>query len=243
MSLLASNQAISLSQADEQDGLVVLSGQLCNLPLREPTMDISLLFQGLIIGFSIAAPVGPIGVLCIRRTLAEGIPSGLLSGLGAATADAAYGAVAGFGLTFVSTLLQSQQFWLRLVGGAFLLFLGIRTFLARPSERAASANGRGLAAAYASTFFLTLTNPMTILSFMVIFAGLGLGAVSGDYLAAGMLVLGVFVGSALWWLLLSSGVGLFRKKLSVSALRWVNRVSGAVISVFGMLALASIVGT
>jgi threonine/homoserine/homoserine lactone efflux protein len=134
-------------------------------------LDIHFLFQGILIGLSIAAPVGPIGVLCIRRTLSEGRGTGFVSGLGAATADAIYGCVAGFGLTFISDILVSQQTWFRLVGGLFLCYLGIRNFLARPVERAASVGGQGLAGAYASTFILTLTNPMTILSFAAIFAG------------------------------------------------------------------------
>lgn len=193
-------------------------------------------------GFSIAAPVGPIGVLCIRRTLAEGRASGLVSGLGAATADAIYGCIAGFGLTFISSIFISQQVWLRLVGGVFLCCLGLKTFLARPVEQAASAEGNGLVGAYTSTFFLTLTNPMTILSFAAIFAGLGVASASGNYLSAGVLVLGVFVGSALWWLILSGGVSLFRARFSPQQLRWVNRVSGIIIMVFGLLALLSLRG-
>jgi threonine/homoserine/homoserine lactone efflux protein len=206
-------------------------------------LDIGFLLRGIVIGFSIAAPVGPIGVLCIRRTLAEGRLSGLVSGLGAATADAAYGCIAGFGLTFISSLLVSQQVSLRLIGGAFLCYLGVRTFLAEPSrqEQAAQAGGNGLVGAYASTFFLTLTNPMTIISFAAIFAGLGLASAGGDYVSAAVLVLGVFVGSALWWLLLSGGVGLFRARLGPHTLRWVNRISGVIIAGFGLLALLSLV--
>src|SRR5579862_4353247 len=117
--------------------------------------------RGLLIGFSIAAPVGPIGVLCIRRTLANGRVNGLVTGLGAATADACYGAVAGFGLTFISGLLIDQRVWLRLIGGAFLCYLGVKTFLARPAEQAAAAKSSSLAGAYTSTLFLTLTNPTT----------------------------------------------------------------------------------
>ena len=147
-------------------------------------MDTSLLLKGLLIGFSIAAPVGPIGVLCIRRTLVQGRAAGLVSGLGAASADAVYGSIAAFGLSFVSGLLISQQSWLKLIGGAFLCYLGIRTLLAQPAERAAAAGGMGLAGAYSSTFFLTLTNPTTILSFVAVFAGLGLASMGGDYAAA-----------------------------------------------------------
>lgn len=202
-------------------------------------MDITFLLKGLVIGFSIAAPVGPIGLLCIRRTLAISRKSGLVSGLGAATADALYGSLAGFGLTFVSNMLISQQDLIRLVGGLFLCYLGIKTFLAKSAEQVAEGDGHGLADAYASTFFLTLTNPATILSFTAIFAGLGLASTSGNYASAGVLVLGVFAGSALWWLLLSGGVGLFRERLNAHGLRWVNRISGALITAFGLLALLS----
>ncbi|MCK5245713.1 LysE family transporter [Candidatus Bipolaricaulota bacterium] len=204
-------------------------------------MDIAFLVRGLVIGFSIAAPVGPIGVLCMRRTLADGHASGLSSGLGAATADAIYGSIAAFGLTFVSSFLVTQQTWLRLVGGVFLCYLGLKTLLTKPAEQAATGKGKGLVGAFASTFLLTLTNPMTIISFAAIFAGLGLAGAGGSYLSAGVLVTGVFLGSALWWLLLSGGFGLFRKKFNPAGLRWVNRISGAVITGFGLLALASVI--
>ena len=200
-----------------------------------------MLLRGLVIGFSIAAPVGPIGVLCIRRTLAGGRAAGFAAGLGAATADALYGAVAGFGLTVVSTALVGRQGWLRLIGGAFLCWRGARTFLARPAEAAAqAAGGAGLLGAYASTLVLTLTNPMTILSFAAVFAGLGLGAAGGGYGAAAVLVLGVFAGSALWWLALSGAVGLLRHRVTPRGLRWVNRASGTIIAGFGLLALLSL---
>jgi len=205
-------------------------------------MDIRFLLRGLVIGFSIAAPVGPIGVLCIRRTLAKGRVSGLVSGLGAATADAIYGCIAGFGLTFIASILISQQGWFRLIGGAFLCYLGLKTFLTRPAEQAASAEGNGLVGAYASTFFLTLTNPMTILSFAAIFAGLGVVSASGNYASAGMLVLGVFIGSALWWLILSGGVSVFRARFNPHGVRWVNRISGVIITGFGLLALLGLRG-
>jgi threonine/homoserine/homoserine lactone efflux protein len=202
-------------------------------------MDITFLLRGLAVGFSIAAPVGPIGVLCIRRTLAEGWVSGLVSGLGAASADAIYGCIAGFGLAFISNFLVSQQVWLRLIGGAFLCYLGLKTLLAKPAEQASLGKGNGLIGAYASTFFLTLTNPMTIISFAAIFAGLGLASTSGNYVSAGVLVLGVFTGSALWWLILSSGVGVFRARFNPRGLQWVNIISGAIIIGFGLFAILS----
>ncbi len=196
------------------------------------------LLSGLAIGFSIAAPVGPIGVLCIRRTLAEGRLSGFVSGLGAASADAVYGCIAGFGLTFVSNFLVGQHVWLELCGGVFLCYLGLKTLLAKPAERAATDRGKGLAGAYASAFFLTLTNPMTILSFAAIFAGLGVVSTSGTLVSAGSMVLGVFIGSATWWLILSGGVGVFRERLNLAGLRWVNGISGAILAGFGVYVLA-----
>jgi threonine/homoserine/homoserine lactone efflux protein len=202
-------------------------------------MDITILLKGILLGFSIAAPVGPIGVLCIRRTLAGGRLSGFVSGLGAATADAFYGSIAGFGLTFISGFLVSQQAWLRLLGGAFLLYLGIRTFVAKTAQTAAAANGEGLAGDYASTLLLTLTNPLTIISFAAIFAGLGVASGSSDYASAATLVAGVFLGSASWWFILSGGVSLFRTRFSLTGMNWVNRISGAIILGFGVLALLS----
>jgi threonine/homoserine/homoserine lactone efflux protein len=149
--------------------------------------------------------------------------------------------VAAFGLTLVSGVLVSQAGWLRLVGGVFLCWLGVRTFLAPPATGAAgTGGGPGRWSAWASTFALTLTNPTTILSFAAVFAGLGAGAAGADYREAALIVAGVFIGSAAWWLILSGGVGLFRHRLEPRHLRWVNRVSGGVIAAFGILALASL---
>ena len=199
--------------------------------------DYSVFFRGLIIGFSIAAPVGPIGVLCIRRTLAEGRLTGFLSGMGAASADMFYGAVAAFGLTTIQDLLINQSNWLRIVGGIFLLYLGFKTFFAKPSEEIAKPARGGLLGAYMTTFFLTITNPITILSFLAIFAGLRLGETNGNYLSASVMVLGVFLGSATWWLTLSTGVSLLREKFTPALLIWVNRLAGVIIFSFGMVAL------
>jgi predicted secreted hydrolase/threonine/homoserine/homoserine lactone efflux protein len=202
---------------------------------------IHVLLKGIAIGFSIAAPVGPIGVLCIRRTLSEGRASGFISGLGAATADAIYGCIAGFGLTFISSFLIGQQVWIRLIGGLFLCYLGIRTLLASPGEETALAGKSDIVGAYGSTLLLTLTNPLTILSFAAIFAGLGIADTGGDYGAAMTLVLGVFVGSGLWWLLLSGIAGALRTRFNTRALLWINRISGIVILAFGLIALSSLI--
>ena len=196
----------------------------------------------MILGFSIAAPVGPIGVLCIRRTLAEGRLTGFLSGLGAATADATYGAVAAFGLTAISSLLVHQQTPLRIVGGAFLAYLGVRTILAHPASQAAKTRERHqLLSSYLSTVGLTLTNPTTIFSFVAIFAGLGwAGTRQAGYASAALLVLGVFCGSALWWLFLSTGVSLVRARFNPRVMQWVNWISGSIILAFGVAAIGSL---
>jgi threonine/homoserine/homoserine lactone efflux protein len=196
-------------------------------------------FRGLLLGFSIAAPVGPIGLLCIERTIAYGRRSGLATGLGAATADGLYGAVAAFGLTAISGFMVGQQVWLRLVGGIFLVYLGTKTFLSKAAEKAVSSLHRSLFADYASTVFLTITNPMTILSFAAVFAGLGLADAGGQGSAASM-VAGVVLGSALWWFALSGGVSLLGPKLNRGSLRIVSRASGVVLVGFGIFALASI---
>ena len=200
-------------------------------------MDPGLLLRGVVLGFAVAAPVGPIGVLCIRRSLAEGRTVGFVVGLGAATADAVYGAVAGFGLTIVSTFLVDQRAWLRLAGGLFLCYLGLRTLVARPPEEAAEGGrGGGLIGAYASTFFLTLTNPATILSFAAIFAAV---SVRTGALTVVPLIVGVFLGSASWWLLLSTGASLFRGMVGPRGMRTVNVVSGAAILAFGLAAVGA----
>lgn len=197
--------------------------------------------KGLLIGFSIAAPVGPIGVLCIRRTLVGGRLSGVVSGLGAATADGVYGAIAAFGLTMISSLLIGSQFWLRLIGGFFLLSLGGKFLFSKPLKVSIekSARGRRLLADYTSTLFLTITNPMTILSFAAIFAGLGLANSERAHGSAAAMVAGVAAGSALWWIVLSGGIGYLRSGLTSFSLRVINHVSAGIIIALAIAALAS----
>lgn len=204
-------------------------------------MDIGLLFKGMLIGFSIAAPVGPIGVLCIRRTLLDGRVAGLISGLGAATADMLYGCMAAFGVTFIANLLIDRIDIIQLVGGSFLLYLGIKTIRSRPATEEAKIESRNLWTAYGSTLLYTLTNPMTILSFAGIFAGVGLAEDHPEFGAALILVIGVFLGSASWWFILSGGVGALRAKFDPNWLLWVNRASGVIIAAFGLLQLWRII--
>ncbi|MBE2197741.1 MAG: LysE family translocator [Anaerolinea sp.] len=197
--------------------------------------------QGFLFGLAIAAPVGPIGLLCIQRSLNHGRFAGFISGLGAATADALYGSMAAFGLSMVTGFLLAQQEWLQLGGGLFIVYLGLRTLLAQRtllSQRDAQLDGQTkLAGMYTSTLLLTLSNPVTILSFTAVFAGFGLGSGAQSPGGAAALVLGVFTGSALWWFTLSALVGLLRGRLQTPALRLINRTAGVMLLLFGMALL------
>ncbi len=192
-------------------------------------MNLPVLSKGIILGFSIAAPVGPIGILCIRRTLNEGMLIGFTSGLGAATADAIYGSIAAFGLTVVSNFLIHQQLYIHTLGSLFLLCIGWKTLRSIPSTASNSNAGQSVMSAYASTFLLTITNPMTILSFTAVFAGLSTGTIQEKYVSTFLIVAGVFTGSMLWWLLLSSVVNTLRYKFNFIWLQWVNRLAGLII--------------
>lgn len=202
-------------------------------------MDISPLITGLIAGFSIAAPVGPIGLLCISRTLRHGGLAGFVSGMGAATADALYGMVAAFGVAGIAPFLDSITLWVRIAGGLFLGYLGIRQIMASASPKEADAGtGSGLLFSYLSTLMLTVTNPATILSFAAMIAALGL---TGSGTGGGfLLVTGVFGGSALWWLVLSFLAHSARQHLNEKSIRRINTASGLFLCVFALYALSGI---
>lgn len=200
-------------------------------------MYLDFLLRGIAAGFLIAAPVGPVNVLCMRRTIGQGRRAGFISGLGAASADAFYGAIAAFGLKFIADILLNQQDWLQIAGGLFICAIGIKTFFAKPPHSPHLSKKLNHAGAFASTFFLTLTNPTTIISFGAIFAWMGLASARENHIEAEMLVLGVFVGSALWWLVLSLGIGAFRKQITKKILHRINQVAGAIILFFGIVAL------
>jgi threonine/homoserine/homoserine lactone efflux protein len=202
-------------------------------------MDPQLFIRGFVLGFTIAAAVGPISLLCIRRTLAEGRAIGYASGLGVATADATYGAIAAFGLTAITDVLVDWRRALGLIGGAFLLWLAWKTFTAVPGAAAEEVERprRGLPGAYLSTLGLTLTNPMTILSFAALFVGLGV--TGGDIAGAVVLTLGVFAGSGAWWVVLVTVVGALRSRITPAWLRRVNVVSGLLIGAFALIAIGS----
>jgi threonine/homoserine/homoserine lactone efflux protein len=201
----------------------------------------NVIIQGLVLGFSIAAPVGPVGVLCIRRSMARGFRSGLVSGLGAASADAVYGTIAAAGLTLVADFLVRQQFWLGLLGGGFLLYLGIKTIASKPAVESAQPEIGNISGDYFSTLLLTLSNPMTIFSFAAIFSGMSAQSLPVFRFSAFLLVLGVFLGSASWWLILSGSVGLLRSRVTPALLGWINRISGLVIIGFAIFLFSKII--
>lgn len=200
---------------------------------------LSLFIKGFLIGLSIAAPVGPIGILCINRTLSAGLMVGVLTGLGAATADAIYGCIAGFGLVAVSKFLLSQQIIIQLVGGAFLLYLGVKTLLRSPQARTITDQATTWWQDFSSTLFLTLTNPVTIIAFLAIYSSLGIVESGASYTEAIVIVLGVFLGSLAWWCALSTSISLIRHKLSEITLVWINRLSGLMLMGFGVFAFIS----
>jgi threonine/homoserine/homoserine lactone efflux protein len=197
------------------------------------------LLKGIVVGIIIAVPVGPVGVLCVRRTIFQGKLAGLVSGLGAATADAIFGFIAAFGLSFVSDWLIGYQDWLRIVGGCYLLYVGVSALLAKPQDKPDSEpDAEGLFRDFISTFALTLTNPITILAFLGIFSAVGLTGDEATLGRAAILVLGVWVGSLLWWVALSLGLGLLFRSLDARHLVWINRGSGAILFLSGAALLA-----
>ena len=200
------------------------------------------LVKGIVVGVVIAVPVGPVGILCLRRTIFEGQLSGLVSGLGAATADALFGVVAAFGLTLVSRWLISWEDWLCAGGGIYLLYSGGSALFSKAHEKMTEeSDPETLVRGFASAFALTITNPVTILVFLAIFAALGLGGTQAALLRAAFLVLGVWIGSFLWWLGLSLGVGMFRRSIEPRHLAWVSRGSGVILFATGAALLATIV--
>ena len=203
-------------------------------------MPVYLIIQGVLIGFVVAVPVGPLGLLCINRALAMGALCGLFSGLGVASADALAASIAALGISFVSDFLIEHQLLLRLGGGIFLCYLGWQIYGTKPKEQPAPSDVNGMFNAYATTFFLTFSNPVTILSFIAIYAGWHVPSLQGRYIAAAMLALGVFLGSALWWIGLFVGMTVFRQSFSLRTLAWVHRVSGALIVGFGVVVLLSL---
>lgn len=182
-------------------------------------------------------PVGPIGMLCIRNSLMYGMGSGLVCGLGAAFADSVYGFMAGIGVSVIGIFLVNYGILLKVVGGLFLCYLGLKIFFAKSNEKEVHSENKGMLKFFFSTFFLTLTNPMTILSFAAIYAGLGVGHGEANFSSVLFLTLGVFIGSAAWWLMLSFISAGFKGWMNATAARWLNKVSGSLVFGCGALAL------
>lgn len=200
---------------------------------------INLHMQGLLVGVLISAPLGPVGVLCLRRALQGGFLAGFVSGLGAAVADVFYGAVAVLGLASISAFLLVHQFWVQLIGGVLVCLLGLRSLLAKP--RQATAIGRvGWLARWSSTFLLTIANPLLPVAYAAVYAAMGLGGLVGNYRAAGTLLLGVFLGAAAWWSFLAALGSLFRARLADRHLVWINRTAGVLLLGLGLGLLLSL---
>lgn len=202
------------------------------------TAEVPVFLRGMAIGFVMAAPVGPVGLLCIRRALADGRVAAVAAGLGAAAADTLYGAVAAFGLSFVSGFLVTQQSALKLFGGAFLLLMGWRSLMAEPTLVPAARQGPGLIKDFLTTLLITLTNPGTMFGAMGVFAAMGAAEMS-DHSA--LLVAGMFAGSATWWLLLSAAAGAVRSCFTPLWLKRLNQGSGMTILLFGVAVWASLI--
>jgi threonine/homoserine/homoserine lactone efflux protein len=203
-------------------------------------MDLLLFLKGLAIGFLLAVPIGPAGILCIRKSLTEGHTRALFTGLGAATIDALYAGIAAFGVTLVSDLIAVHQTPLRLAGGGLLLFLGTRMFQISRTGLAVSSDGKGALGSYLTTVLLGITNPVTLFAFLAVFATFGLG--NGLLVVSTFIpVLGVFAGSCLWFFTLTFTATFFRKKLDAGGFIWVNRISGALIILSAILAFVSVI--
>ncbi len=197
----------------------------------------ALFVQGLIIGLMVAVPFGPIGLFCINRALSGGPTYGLFSGLGVATADAIAAGIAALGWTLISGFFVTEQLWLRLFGGLFLCYLGVRTFSAKPKSQVASVSEESRTKAYATMLIFNISHPGTILSFLAIYAGWGIENLSGKYLSAAVLAVSVFCGSALWWVALCGILITFETKFTHNALRRVHIVSGVIIAGVGVIVL------
>lgn len=193
-----------------------------------------MLMRGLLAGFAIAAPVGPVNVFCISRTLSKGWINGLIAGLGAATADTIYGAVAGFSISFVIQFLLREESWIRLIGGSLLIVIGFLYYFKKPQHLRQRETNAEAHKEYASAFLLNLTNPTTILSFLAVLAALHTGGQKASWLTF-TLVAGIFCGSMLWWVVLTGVTNRFRDRFNDRAMLWMNRIAGVAIGGFGLV--------
>ncbi len=204
------------------------------LESSELLMDLDLPLRGLAAGFIIAAPVGPVNVLCIQRTLEKGWRPGMVAGTGAAVGDSLYGGIAGFSISIVIRFLLQEEFWFRLIGGLLLMVIGVAYYFRRPPSLAAGKNRTSAHSDFVAAFLLTVANPTTVLSFLTVLATLGLGRHRPVW-ETSLLITGIFCGSMTWWLILASGASLLRGKITDRTMGWMNRVAGLAIGGFGLV--------
>jgi threonine/homoserine/homoserine lactone efflux protein len=200
---------------------------------------IEILIKGIVLGFLTSIPLGPIGMICIQRTLGKGRWSGFVSGLGAATADTFLAVIAGLGLSFVIDFITGHIVYLKIFGGLVLIFLGIRVFLKDPVKqvREKKLNKNSHHTDYLSVLALTLTNPIAIFLFIALFTGLNLLNGSRHNFSHYLVFAGIFIGASLWWFTLTSLVNIYRDKFRLKSLWWLNKITGGLIGIFGLIAL------
>ncbi|MFO7828987.1 MAG: LysE family transporter [Bacteroidales bacterium] len=205
-------------------------------------MELGFLIKGIIVGFLASIPLGPVGVLCIQRTINKGRSSGMLSGMGAATVDSFFALVAALGLTFIINFIEEQQFYIQLIGGTILILLGAKIFYTNPIRqiRRHRRQKNKLIEDFLSVLFLTLSNPLAVFLFVAAFAGIGLVTAKDSSFRSSLIIGGVFLGATLWWGLLTFFVDLFRKHFRLKQLWWINKIAGIVIIVFGIAAMLSV---
>jgi len=198
--------------------------------------DVELIVRGALAGFAISAPVGPVNILCISRTLLSGRRAGLISGLGAAAADTFYGGIAGFSISFVINFLKREEFWIRLVGGFLLIAIGFVYYFKKPPSLKDDKRKESAHSEFISAFILTLTNPTVVLSFLAVLAALGLGQ-HKNYLPTLLLIGGIFAGAMIWWITLAAIAAHYRDKVDDRVLMWMNRIAGLAVGAFGVITL------
>lgn len=205
-------------------------------------MAVEFVIKGLIVGFLASIPLGPVGVLCIQRTINKGRIHGVVSGMGAATVDTFFAMVAALGLTYIINFIEQQHFFIQLIGGGILIFLGVKIFNTNPIKqiRRHRRKKNKLIEDYFSVLFLTLSNPLAVFLFVAAFAGIGIVSSEDSTLSSSLVIAGVFGGAMVWWSLLTFFVDLFRKKFRLKQLWWINKIAGLLIIVFGVAAMVSV---
>jgi threonine/homoserine/homoserine lactone efflux protein len=205
---------------------------------------IVLFIKGIIIGWFVSIPMGPIGVLCVQRTLSRGRWPGIVSGMGAAAADSIFALTAGFGVNYIISLIENQEFYFKLVGSIIILLIGLKIYYTNTVKQfriSRSGTSNKFTRLFFSVFFLTLTNPAMVLLFIWLFATLNVVLYTSNYVVSSMVIVGVFAGGTLWWITLTSLVNRFRNKLKIRSLYWFNKISGGTIILFGTVSLIRVI--